>query len=99
MNEDSVRRDFSWSVPVSGYRWVKAHPDKIRARGSLRRAGTSIHEDLSLGPGWYLVPREGGTRTYNPFESDTPIFRVFADTKPDRDGILEFANRYGCLGR
>jgi hypothetical protein len=41
----------------------------------------------------------GSDRDYDPFGEEPALFRRFAAIEPgDRDGILAFANRFGCLG-
>jgi len=46
-----------------------------------------------LGPIGYMRQR------YQAFEEAPGLFRIFADTLPTQEGILEFASKYGLLTR
>lgn len=54
------------------------------------------------GPLWLLTwPRRAGSAsasTYEPLQNFSGLFRTFAFTRPDRESILDFANRFGRLG-
>jgi hypothetical protein len=74
---------FVWRRAKDGYRWVQTH---------------RVESDVE---GWYLthgVPI--GTTypglIYSPME-ETGLFRTFSELKPNKEGIAEFASRYGLL--
>jgi hypothetical protein len=80
---------FNWQVPKLGFEWIHttARPPMF--------SGTQQPEKS-----FYLVRTGGGESTnppYDPF-TETGLYRNFADTPATREGILDFANRYGWLG-
>jgi hypothetical protein len=81
-----VRADltaFSWRVPEPGFEWIIAD--------SVNGEHTS-----------YLVVRAEPPRvvTYLPFSplDETGLFRTFGDLPLTREGVLDFAGKYGFLG-
>ncbi|MCG8584088.1 MAG: hypothetical protein MI757_05190 [Pirellulales bacterium] len=82
---------FSQFVPAAGYSWTEARPI-IRGLRVRKR------------PEWFLV-RAGGSwlehrqgKVYDPFRTETGLFRNLADLEPTQESIVAFANRYGELG-
>ena len=81
--------EFSWTRNESGYRW-------LRTRSAID-GKTGRSPELFLTDGNPVGPTYGNPR-YLPLEDHTALFRIFADTDPTEEGILEFANKYGFLG-
>jgi hypothetical protein len=79
---------FPWQVARGGYNWVDSCP--IGASGQDRRF--LLTDGLPIGAGGLRVMQ------YQPLAAFPGLFRVFADNKPDRDGIKAFADRFGPLG-
>jgi hypothetical protein len=75
---------FEWKVARAGYRWIEV-PD-----GRLICAVDAERPDW-WGSDYYETP-------YHPLER-TGLFREFAELEPTEKGILDFANRFGLLGR
>lgn len=72
-----------WDVRARGYQWIDA-------------TSAEFPDD---GPQRFLVESEGDTTISRYSLEDHPaLFRVFADTPPTEEGILEFARKYGRLG-
>jgi hypothetical protein len=86
MTEPSVL--FTCHVPKVGFRWLETHP--IPPPHQSRAWFLTVGREPGM--------RIGGGQTHNPLEEHTGLFRVFADTEPSRDGIKEFAERFGSLG-
>ncbi len=85
MKERSV--SFWWDVAMDGYKWTEA------------RAVGSTDEEWYLTTGTPLGPIGYMRRRYQAFEEAPGLFRIFADTLPTREGIIEFATKYGFLTR
>jgi len=51
---------------------------------------------LPAGP-YFMLPQYRETRIYQPLHDEPALFRTFADTPPNIDGIGAFANKYGPL--
>jgi len=82
---------FHVAVPASGYHWVRAAYTDPGDDGGRSGFGSGVGELLMWnGVEWRL-------RTYDPL-AIPDLFRVFADTRPDKESILAFANQYGKLG-
>jgi hypothetical protein len=79
---------FPWQVAEGGYRWVDSHP--IREPDRVRRP--FLTHGRPIGAGGFRV------RHYLPLGAFPGLFRVFADTEPDRGGVKAFADRFGPLG-
>jgi hypothetical protein len=79
---------FPWRVAEGGYRWVESHP--IREPDQVRRP--FLTHGRPIGAGGFRV------RQYLPLSAFSGLFRVFADTEPNHDGIKAFADRFGPLG-
>lgn len=82
--------EFYWKVPQAGFEWfaTKGFPSKEETPGGVE--------------GVYLVDRMqygvlNTVRNYPAFK-ETGLFRRFAATEPNKEGVLEFANAYGSLG-
>jgi hypothetical protein len=74
---------FNWRVPQPGFEWIDA--DSVNGEHNS-----------------YLVVRAEPPRvvTYlptNPLD-ETALFRIFGDMPPTREGVLDFASKYGLLG-
>jgi hypothetical protein len=97
---------FSWYFPASGFSWVQGWilPDKSKNRPEKTKKhrkddepepvlvpGPRPRQGLKLGFGQDLL------KWYEPFQTETALFRTFAATEPTEEGILAFANRYGRL--
>jgi hypothetical protein len=88
--------EFTWHIAVEGYKWEKEEPKPGPNSGSSRQNPTDdevIDEELI-----YLVPVSWRFRAYAPLEEFSGLFRTFAQTIPNEEGILDFANRHGNLG-
>jgi hypothetical protein len=85
MKEQSV--SFWWDVAMDGYKWIKT------------RAVGSTDEEWYLTTGTPLGPIGYMRQRYQAFEEAPGLFRIFADTLPTQEGILEFASKYGFLTR
>src|SRR5262245_28035492 len=87
------RLEFGWLVPRAGYRWALATRLPDPALGPL--------PDVPRGPQPALVPVKAPQATalteYRPPEWDPALFHAFAELKPGKEEILEFANRHGNL--
>ncbi|MHB1325673.1 MAG: hypothetical protein ACYC0L_05625 [Thermoleophilia bacterium] len=95
--------DFEWEVSTSGYKWVAAekHPDNYWLISDLREATNAacekkkkpwvITDDISI-----FQPRTASG--YDPLRHETNLFIKFANTSPEPEEILSFANQYGLLG-
>lgn len=81
---------FPWQVAEGGYRWVESHPQPTTDRRQGRRP--FLTHGRPIGAGGFRVMQ------YLPLSAFSGLFRVFADTEPDRDGIKAFADRFGPLG-
>lgn len=78
--------DFTWVVPEAGFRWLSSYSVDDVDQAEMR----------------WLVPPTSGARRHGRryLISDYPaLFRTFADTPPIEEGILQFANRFGSIGR
>ena len=82
-----VRFQFSWKVAAPGYEWILAY-DQQQGRKEARLA---LAESTPKGN---QAPEGDG---YSP-EPNPALFRVLAETPPEQNDILDFANRYGNLG-
>jgi hypothetical protein len=85
--------DFEWRVPAHGFQWVQAFvpPEKPG------------EENLPHEPQWILVVKERGGLKRSPYRPLSNfkflgLFRDFAEVELSREGILQFANKYGALG-
>ncbi len=84
--------EFLWRVPEQGYRWVTAA--LLDEKGHMppdAKPERVLTDGLPLGASYML-------RQYDPLAEYPTLFRKFAATPATESGILEFANRYGCLG-
>jgi hypothetical protein len=79
---------FQWHVAEGGYRWLDSRPgfEPQQKRQPFLTDGRPVGSG-----GWRLMQ-------YLPLAAFPGLFRVFADTEPSRDGIKEFADRFGPLG-
>ena len=88
--------EFRWDVPIHGFRWIRAqttggvHAVETIAKG----ANTRLFLTETLQPEASVAPY----RKYAPLAECTGLFRIFAQTEPTQQGILEFARLYGRLG-
>jgi hypothetical protein len=82
-----VRFQFSWKVAAQGYEWILAYDQQQGLKETRLALVVST-------PNGYQAPEGDG---YNP-EPNPALFRVLAETPPEQDDILDFANRYGNLG-
>jgi len=87
---------FTWQKPSVGYEWedcpVCDHWGEIPDRSKLEQ----IYEDIPDGP--YLTELDGSQSliSWKPFEHPA-LFAQFADLKPEKDALLQWANQYGRL--
>lgn len=84
---ESALTEFSWPVPEGGHQWIEA---------------ASASDDY-WGKEEFLVekaePRSRkGIRLHYPLRDHPALFKTFAYTDPNTEGILRFADRYGVLG-
>lgn len=92
--------DFEWFVHNKGYEWLEAA--RPTAAGVLpgRAAGDSAADIIP----WVVAAGEPSSlnladrRKYFPLRDHSCLFRVFAETQVDPEGITAFANDYGLLG-
>src|SRR5689334_21211799 len=75
---------FEWSVARAGYRWI----DSADGR---RICAVDAEQPDWFGSDRYETP-------YHPLKRSA-LFREFADLEPTENRILDFANRFGLLGR
>ena len=81
--------DFTWHVPESGYRWIKAR--------------TPNPDGPESEPRWTLAPATDDDQKDRPYRlhrlrgENAGLFRTFADLTASKDSILMFANRHGSL--
>jgi hypothetical protein len=84
--EEAKLIEFTWLAPAraDGFRWVERPlPPETKKRGV----------------GLVLEPIEAAPlRSYEPLTEELGLFRTFAETPQTPEGVLDFANRYGCLG-
>ena len=81
--------EFSWQVQEGAYLW-SAGPlfdDEYLTQDAAQ----------TISCGYVPTPRAGPVRRYSPLRDQTGLFRVFAETEPTQDGVLQFANRFGML--
>ena len=79
---------FRWNVAEGGYRWVDSRPGF--KPNQPRQPFLTDGRPVGTG-GWRVMP-------YLPLAAFPGLFRVFADTKPSREGVKAFADRFGPLG-
>lgn len=79
--------EFLWRVPSTGHRWIEGQP--------IGGEGPSARRFLiaEARPGQLAHADE-----YNPLRAHSALFQTFAETETSEEGILGFANRFGCLG-
>ena len=87
-------------VREAGYRWMETIPSGFPGveEGSAVRPG-----DVTGGPQWFLTDGHPWgmsrlVRDYEPLNQFPTLFLTFAETRPTREGVLAFANKYGLLG-
>jgi hypothetical protein len=80
---------FRWQTAEGGYHWLESHA----VDGSDRMRHPFLTHGRPIGAGGFRL------MAYQPLAAFSGLFRVFADTEPSRDGIREFADRFGPLGR
>jgi hypothetical protein len=87
-NELIDNAGFRWSVATGGYRWV----DQQAVYPARARRGDMIPDRVlvPVGDDWSRQVE------YDPL-AEAALFMTFADTPPDEDGLLGFANRFGYL--
>jgi hypothetical protein len=81
------RFEFRWDVSRTGYRWVDA-------------TWTTAEGEEQAGPALVAADSPEFAATAGPRFSPDPdsmLFRVLAETRPDQEGIVALANRYGNL--
>jgi len=83
--------EFVWEFPKSGFECVQARPWKDLAAEGPGEADIFLTEKFAAG-----VKR--GIRRYKPLEHTTGLFKQFGDAEPTQEGVIDFANHYGCLG-
>ena len=95
---------FTWHVALGGYRWAVCAPDQplpparpgeARFREVFQRQGEAIPV-LTDGLPLQVSGRDG--RRFAPLTQETGLFRTLANTPPDREGVQQFASRFGLLG-
>lgn len=79
---------FEWSVAEDGYEWIR--DPEGRDGWFLKWPNLDLKESR--------IHRTWKARFYAPMQ-ESGLFLRFAAIKPNRDGIQEFANRYGLLAR
>src|SRR5262245_48979465 len=79
---------YTGSVPARGFRWLEARQADAGPDVKPQRFLVALSADEG----------EEDARSYDLEEVDEVLFRVFARTSPNPNGILDFANHYGRLG-
>lgn len=79
---------FQWHVAEGGYRWLGSRTT-FEPR---QKPQPFLTDGRPIGTGGFRVMQ------YLPLAAFPGLFRVFADTEPNRDGIKAFADRFGPLG-
>jgi hypothetical protein len=79
---------FPWRVAKAGYSWVQTQP--VPAAGS--QPGPFLTDGRPIGTAGFRVME------YQPLVAFPGLFREFADTETNEDGIRTFADRFGPLG-
>jgi hypothetical protein len=79
--------EFLWRVPSAGHYWIEGEPVEDGQQPTNR----FLIGDAAPGQIAYVSE-------YNPLRTHNGLFRTFAETKTSEEGIVEFANRFGCLG-
>jgi hypothetical protein len=79
---------FGWRVAQGGYHWVDSHP--VFEHNEQRQP--FLTDGRPIGAAGHRV------RQYLPLTEFPGLFRVFAETEPNQDGIKAFADRFGPLG-
>jgi hypothetical protein len=79
---------FPWRAAKDGYSWVRSHP----AFGASQQRAAFLTNGRPIGTAGFRVME------YQPLVVFPGLFRVFADTAPDYEGIKAFADRFGPLG-
>ncbi len=87
-----VAVEFGWPEPTAGHEWVQAR---------------LVHDDWTLAKRETVVLVPRGVKValiefwerpcYQPFKTETGLFRNFALLPNDKDSVLTFADRYGSL--
>ena len=77
---------FEWDRAVRGYEWFEIESDK------------DFFPLLEPGDEWLLKTKDGGRETYRPLEEFTGLYRTFAELSPEKQPVLDFANKSGYLG-
>jgi hypothetical protein len=90
--------DFVWFVNRDGYRIID-DGDRTPHEGM----GADVKAGADIPPGKLIVAnvKAGGTyhvRQYNPLRQYKCLFREFAETHDNEEGVIDFAGRYGLLG-
>jgi len=83
--------NFSWEIPKHGFKW-----DERCLRGVKGTSLFLVERDASA-ENVEFHGRDSSSSHYDPL-TITGLFRTFADIKPTRESIVQFANRYGFLG-
>src|SRR5687767_4947630 len=78
--------NFEWPIPACGFAWEDGEW-AVEGRDELT---PSL---LVETPG-----RDQTRRSYAPLRDVSGLFRHFAEVPPTNEGVVEFANQYGCLG-
>ena len=90
-------------VPKAGFKWCDAGFFDVGVDFQYSSHDPPVPRSYwDLIKGRYLVPvgrYEFETRTFDPFAEHTGLFLTFARLPVTEDAILNFANRYGWLGR
>ena len=87
--------EFEWRVPVQGFEWVKVKPTKLER--IIRVRGSEWVLVANPSPQW-RYGEEPPRRTYEPLRESTGLFRQFVEVRQTKQGVLEFANKFGLLG-
>jgi hypothetical protein len=76
---------FEWRVYRRGYTWFRLD------------GPPSLERHYAISSGVDVEAEHENSRTYRPLKVEPGLFRVFANTVANREGILAFANQYGLL--
>lgn len=91
---------FTWAAPAGGHEWRHdlRPPDRPPYDSALTRPSHSVRGPWLVSARAPEVGKPEQIRRYAPL-ARVDLHRVFASTKPTEAGVLEFADRFGSLGR
>jgi hypothetical protein len=92
-----AKSGYFWTLPAEGLPLPTPHVGESSWRNALERAGESLPV-LTDGIPVHTSSADRLRRSYRPLQDQTGLFRTFADTPLNQDGVIAFARKYGLLG-